>query len=79
MVVLSDSRGQDCPDTSRTTVAYVVFLLGVPIDNCTHVSGPVSQSISESYYNAEWNSVMDISHFRILINDLLKKYQDMVP
>ena len=47
-MMLNDSRWQECLDTDRSTGAYIVFYNGWPIDNCTHVPGPVSQSIAES-------------------------------
>ena len=31
---------------------YILFNKGGPIDHCTHVPGQVSQSSSESEYNA---------------------------
>ena len=40
----SDSSWQDCPDTSKSTGAYIIFYQGGPIDNCTHVTVLVSQS-----------------------------------
>ena len=40
----SDSSWQDCPDTLRSTGAYIIFYQGGPIDHVTHVPGPVSQS-----------------------------------
>ena len=40
----SDSSWQDCPDTGRSTGAYIIFYQGGPIDHGTHVPGPVSQS-----------------------------------
>ena len=42
----SDSSWQDCTDTGRSTGAYIILYQGVPIDNVTHVTGPVDQSIS---------------------------------
>ena len=41
---LSDSRWQDCPDTGRSTVAYIIFYQGGTIDHRTHVLRPVSES-----------------------------------
>ena len=38
----SDSSWQDFPDTGRSTVAYIIFYQGGPIDHCTHVPGPVA-------------------------------------
>ena len=40
----SDSSWQDCSDTGRSTVAYIIFYQGGPIDHVTHVPGPVAQS-----------------------------------
>ena len=34
---------QDCPDTGRSTGAYIIFYQGGPIDHGTHVPGPVAQ------------------------------------
>ena len=48
----SDSSCQDCPDTGRSTGAYIIFYQGRPIDHGTPVPGTVAQSISESDYNA---------------------------
>ena len=43
LMYFSDSSLQDCPDTCRITVAYIIFYQGGPIDHVTHVPGPVSQ------------------------------------
>ena len=48
------------------------------IDNCTHVPGPVSQSSTESDYNSECTAGMDLSHFRMLIHELLNKDPDII-
>ena len=42
LMPFSDSGCQDCLDTDRSTVAYILFCQGGPIDNFTHVPGPVS-------------------------------------
>ena len=39
----SDSSWQDCPDTGRSTGAYIMFYQGRPIDHGTHVIVPVAQ------------------------------------
>ena len=43
-MVLSNFICEECTDTGRITGAYIVFCLGVPIDYCTFVPGPVAQS-----------------------------------
>ena len=72
---LSDYICQDCPETSRSTVAYIMFYQGGPIEHDTHVPGPVVQSSAESEYNAEWNTGMDLSHFRMLIHEFWTRIQ----
>ena len=39
----SDSSWQYCPDTGRSTGAYIIFYQGGPIDHGTHVPVPVAQ------------------------------------
>ena len=45
------SSWQDCPDTGRSTGAYIIFYQGGPIDYGTHVPVPVAQSSVEIEYN----------------------------
>ena len=75
----SDSSWLDCPDTGIITGAYIIFYLGGPTDDFTHVIGPVSQSSSESEYNAACTAGMDLAHFRMLINELLNNDSYIVP
>ena len=75
----SDSSSQDCPDTGRSTGAYIIFYKGGSIDHGTHFPGPVAQSSAESDYNAAYTAGMDLAYFRMLINELLNKDPDIVP
>ena len=52
LMMFYDEIYQYCPDTVRSTVAYILFYQDVPIDNFTHVPDPVEQSSSDSEYNA---------------------------
>ena len=73
---------QDCPDTGRITVINIyiyIFYQGGPIDHCTHVPGPFSQSTVESDYNASCTAGMDPAHFRMLKTYLLNKYVYVAP
>ena len=45
MMVFYDYIWQVCPDTGRSTGAYVVFYQGVPIDHYTHVPGTVAHLV----------------------------------
>ena len=48
LMAFSDSSWQDCPDTGRSTGAYIILYQCVPIDHGTHVPGPVERSSAES-------------------------------
>ena len=78
-MVFSDSRWQDCPDTERSTGAYIVFYHGRTIDYCTHVTGPVAQYSAEIEYTKACTIEMALSHFRILNNYFMNKDLDVVP
>ena len=75
----SDSSRKDCPDTGRSTGAYNIFYQGGPIYHSKYVPGPVAQSSPESEYNAACTAGMDLSHFRMLVHELLNEDPDMVP
>ena len=42
-VAFYDSSCKDCPETGRSTGAYIIFYQGVTIDHGTHVTGPVAR------------------------------------
>ena len=44
LIDFSDSSWQDCPDTGRSTGAYVIFYQGGTTDHGTHVPVPVARS-----------------------------------
>ena len=69
----SDYSCKDCPDTGRSTGSYIIFYQVGPIAHGTHVPVPVSQSSSESEYNAECTAGMDLTHFRMIIHEILNK------
>ena len=75
----SYSSWQDCTETGRSTGAYIIFYQGGPIDHGTHVPGPFDQSSAESEYNVAFTAGMALSHFRMLIHELLNKDPDIVP
>ena len=71
----SDSSWQDCPDTGRSTGAFIIFYQVGTIDHGTHVPGPVAQSSAESEYNAACTAGMALAHFRMLVHELLNEDQ----
>ena len=72
-MAFSDSSWQDCPDTRRSTGAYIIFFQGRPINYGTNIPGPVAQSSAESEYNAACTAGTALAHFRRLIHELLNK------
>ena len=73
LMAFSGSSWKYCPNTGRSTGAYITFYQGGPIDHGTHVSGPVAQASIESEYNAACTVGMALSYFIILIHELLNK------
>ena len=65
LMAFSDSSWQDCPDTERSTGAYIILYQGGPIHHGTHITGPVAQSSAESEYNAAYTAGMSLAHFRM--------------
>ena len=78
-MAFSYSSWQYCPDTGRSTGAYIIFYQGETINHGTHVTGPVAQSSAESEYNAACTAGMALAHFRMLIHEFLNEDPDMVP
>ena len=79
LMEFSDSCWQDCPDTGRSSVSYIIFDQGWPIHHGTHDPGPVSQSIAESEYNSACTTGVDLEYFRMLFHEFLNKDPDIVP
>ena len=78
-MAFSDFSWQDCPDTGRSTGAYIIFYKGGPIDHGTHVPGPVAQSSAESEYNAACTAGTALANSRMLIHEQLNKDPDIFP
>ena len=76
---LSDSSWHYCPYTGRSTVAYIIFYQGGPIDHVTHVPVQVSKASAESEYNSACTAGIALARFRVLIHELLNKDPDIVP
>ena len=55
-----------------------MFYQSVPIDHYTYVPYPVAQYSAESEYNSACTVLMSLAHFRMLNNELLNKYPDLV-
>ena len=79
LMVFSNSSWQDCPDTGRSTGAYIILHQGGTIDHSTHVPGPIDKASAESEYNAACTLGMALAHFRMLIHELINKDPDIFP
>ena len=79
LMTFSDFSWQNCTDTVRSIVEYIIFYQGGKIDHGTHVPVPVAESSSESDYNAAPTAITALSHFRMLIHEFLNKYIYIVP
>ena len=44
LLMFYDSSWQDCPDTGRSTVAYIIFYQVRPMKHGTYISVPFAQS-----------------------------------
>ena len=75
----SDFFWQDCTDTGKSTVEYIIFYQGGPIDHGTHVPLQVDLSSEERDYNTGCTGGMSLAHFRMLIHELLSKNPDIIP
>ena len=51
LIAYSDSSWQDCPDTGRSTGAYLIFMQGGVIDAASFMPDPVALSSAEAEYN----------------------------
>ena len=75
----SNCSWQDCPDSGRSTGAYIIFYQGGTIDRGTYVLGPIAQSSAESDYNIACTKGIALAHFSMLSHKLLNNYPDIVP
>ena len=52
ILLFTDSSWQDCPDTSRSTGAYILYMFGSIVDAASFIPNPVALSSAEAEYNA---------------------------
>ncbi|KAI2514026.1 hypothetical protein MHU86_410 [Fragilaria crotonensis] len=71
LTVFSDASWQDCPDTGRSTVGYMIFYNGALIEANSTMPTPVAMSTSEAEYMAACSATMATAHIRMLLYDML--------
>ena len=67
---MHDSSWQDCPDTGRSTGAFLNFFQGGVVDFNSFLPTPVSMSSAEAENNSGAAACMSMSHLRMLRNEL---------
>ena len=70
LIVFSDASWQDCPDTGRSTVGYMIFHHGALIEANSTMPTPVAMSTSEAEYMAACSAAMATAHIRMLLYDM---------
>ena len=76
ILLFTDSSWQDCPDTSRSTGAYILYLFGSLVDGASFVPTPVAMSSAESEYNAHAFALTAAIHLKQIYNDLMGYHPD---
>ena len=71
---MHDSSWQDCPDTGRSTGAFLNFFQGGVVDFNSFVPTPVAMSSAEAENNAGAAACMSVSHLRMMMNEI--NYED---
>ena len=75
---MHDSSWQDCPDTGRSTGAFVLFSQGGALDYNTFVPSPVAMLSAEAECIAGAMAGMAMSHIQMLQNKLSGYEADII-
>ena len=70
LTLFTDSSWQDCPDTGRSTGAYILFHQGGIIDAGSFVPNPIAMSTAEAEYNALSQAMQHVINSRQIIQEL---------
>ena len=70
ITVFCDASWQDCPDTGRSTIGYLVFYQGGVVAANSMVPTPVAMSSAEAEYMAACAAAMNASVIRALLYDM---------
>jgi hypothetical protein len=70
ITAFSDASWQDCPDTGRSTVGFLVFYQGGIVAANSHVPVPVAMSSAEAEYMAACAACMNAAVIRALLYDM---------
>jgi hypothetical protein len=70
ITVFSDASWQDCPDTGRSTIGYIVMYQGGVVSANSMVPVPVAMSSAEAEYMGACAAAMNASVIRALLYDM---------
>ena len=70
ITAFSDASWQDCPDTGRSTIGYLVFYQGGVVAANSNIPTPVAMSSAEAEYMAACAAAMNASVLRALLYDM---------
>ena len=76
VIVFTDSSWQDCPDTSRSTGCYLIYLFGSLVDAASFVPNPIALSSAEAEYNACAFALTAALHVKQVYNKMNKLHPD---
>ena len=71
LTVFSDTSWQDCPDTGRSTVGYMIFHNGALIEANSTMPTHIAMSTSEAKYMAACSASMATAHIHMLLYDMI--------
>jgi hypothetical protein len=70
IIAFSDASWQDCPDTGRSTIGYLIFYQGGVVAATSSVPRPVAMSSAEAEYMAACAASMNAAVIRALLYDM---------
>ena len=70
LMLFTDSSWQDCPDTGRSTGAYILSHQGGIIDAGSFFPNPIAMSTAESEYNALLQAMQHVINSRQIVQEL---------
>jgi hypothetical protein len=76
MLLLADTSFQDCPDTSRSTGSFLLFLQGGVIDAASSMPSLISHSTCEAEYCNGSVATVAAMHSRKVFNEMIGRPTD---
>jgi len=71
ITIFTDASWQDCPDTGRSTVGYMIFYQGALIEANSTVPTPVAMSTAEAEFMGACTGAMAAAHIRTILYDFM--------